>query len=495
MELEEKSRILANAARRRLISFCETINPSWETVWFHEHIADILQDAYEKVQRKEKVRIILSIPPRHGKTQLASIYFPAWALGNDPNLRFILSTYGSDLSEVNGRKTRDIIASDAYGALFPNISLREDQKAKAKWVVSNREEDGTFKKEAGSYTAVGIGGAVTGIGGDVIIIDDPHKDRAEAESETMRENVWEYYKSTLYSRLEGHGAVIVIMQRWHDDDLVGRLLRDAEEKKAAGEPYDEWTEIKFPAIAEESDTVNGHTMRQVGEPLWPSKFPLEVLNNIRSNADPYNWASQYMQSPINRETQEFKESWFQYYDPMTLNGRYLRYHTIVDPAISQKKDADNTVVLTIAKEVNGPNFYRVREDAGKFTPSQTVELIFQHQTEYRSDVSIEMVQYQQALKYAVLEEQRKRQQYFVVKELKANADKRMRIRGLIPLYQAGVVYHLRTDREYERELLSFPGGKHDDRIDAMAYLQQAAYNTTTGPKTVKSSFKGYFAKR
>lgn len=482
-----KADIIVKAAQNRLISFCEIINPVWQTDWFHEHIANTLQNALERIRRGEKVRIILAIPPRHGKTQLSSIYFPAWALGKYPDMKFILSTYGMNLSEDNGRKTRDVISSDVYQSIFPHVKLRGDQKAKAKWVVTG----GTENVE-GSYTAVGIGTAVTGSGAQCILLDDPHKDRQEAESDTISDMVWEYYRSTLYSRLEGHGGVIIIMQRWNQKDLVARVLEESEKNKKAGEPYDEWEVIQFPAIAEKDEYINNVLVRKEGDPLWKSKFPLDVLHNIKSTQGTYHFASQYMQTPINRETQEFHEETFRYFDEEDLAGKYLRYYTLVDPAISQKKDADNTVVVTVAKEVNGPNIYRIREDAGHFTPAQTVDLIFVHQSQYLSEVHIETVQYQQALKYAVIEEQRKRGQYFVVKELKAKGDKKLRIRGLVPMYQAGVIWHRHADQAYESELLSFPNGKHDDRIDAMAYIQYAMDNTQTGITQARSKFKGYF---
>lgn len=431
-------------------------------MWFHELIASKLQEAVERVVRKEKARIILAIPPRHGKSQLSSIYFPAWALGKYPHLKFILSTYGAELSEKMGLQTRDVITNEIYQGIFPGIDLRQDQKAKAKWMTN----------KGGSYTAVGIGGAVTGIGADCVILDDPHKSREEAESETVRETVYEYYRSTLYSRLEGFGAVIVIMQRWHTDDLVGRLLEEQKRLKKSGEAYDDWEIINFPAVAEEDEP-----QRKAGEALWPSKFSTEVLANIRQTAGVYNWVSQYQQDPILQEAQLFRPHLFKYFEEEEIKGKYLRYYTLVDPAISQSRDADNTVVLTVAKEVNGPNWYRIREDAGKVTPSQTVDLIFLHQKEYQSQVFIETVAYQQALKYAVVERQKKDGIYFMVTEVKSQSNKGTRIQGLYPLYMAGVIYHRKSDTEYERELLSFPRGKHDDRIDVMATGLLAIPNT------------------
>lgn len=483
---EEKLAFLQEAAKSNLINFAELVKKGYQAEFFHELIGIILQEAAEKVKRKEKVRIILSVPPRHGKTELASTIFPAWALGKYPEMKFILSSYGADLSETIGMKTRDLINSEAYQFVFPGITLRPDVKAKAKW-MTNKD---------GSFTGVGMGTAVTGTGADIVIIDDPHKDRAEAESETVRESVWEYYRSTLYSRLEGYGAVIIIMQRWHTDDLVGKVKEESAKLKAAGGAYDEWEIINFPAIAEEDEYFRGQLIRKQGEALWPSKFPLDVLENIKQTSGIYNWVSQYMQDPIATEAQEFKEFYFKYFEEQELTHKRLRYYTLVDPAISQKTNADNTVVVTIAKEVDGPNIYRVREDAGHFTPEQTLQLIFAHQADYRSEVAIEVVQYQMALKYSVIEEQRKRQLYFTVHEIRSSTNKESRIRGLLPLYSAGVIHHRRGDVEYERELLSFPRGKRDDRIDAMSQWLLLNINTSGGSvKQYKPKWTGYGRKK
>jgi hypothetical protein len=450
---DEQMAFLQQAGRKSFMNFCEIVKEGYNAEWFHEFIGNILEKSLHQIARGEKVRIIMTIPPRHGKTELASVLFPAWALGTYPDMPFIISSYGAELSETNGLKTRDVINSDQYKFIFPDIKLRTDQKAKAKWMTN----------KGGSYTSVGIGTAVTGKGAKCILIDDPHKDRQEAESKVVRDTVWEYYRSTLYSRLEGFGGVIVVMQRWSQDDIVGRLMEEMARGKASGQPFDEWTVINFPAIADEDEYYEGKLLRKAGEPLWPSKFPIPVLENIRQTSGLYNWASQYQQDPILQEAQDFKINMFRYFNEEDLNGKYLRYYTLVDPAISQSSNADNTVVLTVAKEVNGPNIYRIKEDAGHFTPDQTVQLIMSHQSEYRSEVAIETVQYQQALKYSVIEEQRKRQVYFTVHELRSRTNKNERIKGLVALYEAGVIHHRHSDTEYERELLAWPRGRRDDR--------------------------------
>lgn len=453
------------------------MDKTYESTWFHQVIANTLTRAISNLKKKKKTRIILAIPPRCGKSYLASILFPSWALGNYPDMRFILSTYGADLSEKMGSKTRDMMNDAKYQRMFPQTQLRKDTKSKSHFMTT----------KGGAYTAVGIGGAITGIGSDVIIVDDPFKSRQEAESPTYQKLVWEYYRSTLYSRLEGYGVIIVIMQRWNDNDLVAKLLE--EQGKEGG---DQWEVINFPAIAIEDEKY-----RKEGEPLWESKFPIPVLDNIKQNVGTIAWNSQYQQDPIWAEDQDFKENMFKEYEEEELKGRNLRYYTICDPAISQKRSADNTVVLTVAKDLNSPNIYRIREDAGHFTPTQTVELIFKHQSQYNSEVFIETVAWQQALKYMIEEEQIGRQKYFTINEVRTNTNKEVRIKGLLPFYERGVIFHRHTDQAYEEELLKFPRGKRDDRIDAMAIAINSLDHTrkTAENRQFKIKWLGYGRKK
>ena len=462
---QEKLNFLRAAARNKLLNFCQIIDHKFEAHFFHEIIAEKLEHALDAIVNKKKARIILTVPPRHGKTQLTSINFSAWALGKHPELQFILSTYGAELSERIGMKTRDVIDSEQYQGIFPGISLRPDQKAKSKWQTN----------KGGSFTAVGIGGAITGIGGDIILVDDPHKDRAEAESELQRENVWQYFNSTLYSRLEGFGAVVLIMQRWHTDDLVGRLLEESERLKAAGQPYDEWEVINFPAIAEEDEYHNSQLVRKKGEALWPSKFPLDVLENIAAK-DVYNWSSQYLQDPILSVNQEFRKEMFKHYEEEHLVNRYLRYTTTVDPA-GYKKNSDDNVILTVGKEVNGENWYVVEITNGKMSPGEVIDAVFAHQARFKSDVYVEGVAYQSTLKWHIEERMRKQHVYFPIYEIRSRGAKEDRIRGLLPLYRLGVLWHRPHYVNLERQLLQFPRGKNDDIADALAMQLESVQNS------------------
>lgn len=402
-------------------------------------------------------------------------------MGKDSTTQVIVSSYSAELAEDFGQKTRDVMQHQNFQYIF-NSKLREDTQAKGRWMT----------EAGGSYTAVGVGGAITGRGFKIGIIDDPIKNREEAESETYRDKVWNWYTSTFYTRQEGNGAIILILTRWHTDDLAGRLLEKEEEDKKAGlTNYDQWEVIRFPAIAEENEEF-----RERGTALWPEKFNLETLENIRNTVGIYDWSSLYQQIPIIAEKQEFKKEWFRYFEEGDFDPKDLIYTTTIDPAISQDNKADNSVVTTIGKHRNKPYWYRIEETAGHFDPLQLIDIVFKHYEAYRGHVWLETVAYQKSLKYFLEEEMRRRQVYFNVYELKNTKKKEERIRGLIPLYRTNIIFHRRTDGEYERELLSFPFGKHDDRIDAMASQLEAviptAYIRPTPPPRQHSKTNAFY---
>lgn len=452
LSLEEKQ--IIQAGKYSLIDFSIIADRNYKPNWHHEKIADAL----EKVERGEIKRLLIQMPPRHGKSQLASINFPAWYLGRNPENEIITSSYSSDLATDFGSKTRDLVSYDVYKEIF-EVRLKQDEQNKAKWKTD----------KGGSYTSVGVGGSLTGRGADILIIDDPLKNREEAESETMRKKVWDWYTSTAYTRLEKNGAVIVIMTRWHLDDLAGRLL-DYEDH--GGE---HWEVISFPAIAEDDEDI-----RKKGEALWPKKYDLDALMNIKQNIGVYDWNALYQQNPINSETQEFKREWFKYFIDEDIANKDLDVYALVDLAIAEGKQADNTSVQVIGKNRLSPEIYKLEDLSGRLDPAQIIEYLFHLKEKYAfkfRKAGIESVGYQKSLMYFINEEQKRRQTYFDVVELKAVNSKESRIRGLIPMYKNGIIYHRNTDTEYENELLTFPLGRHDDRIDAMAYLQQVLENT------------------
>lgn len=464
---------VTSAVNRYLMPFCVAVDPTYQISWHHEAIALTLEKALEDLmERNISTNIILTVPPRHGKSDLTSQKFPAWALGKYPDIPIILASYAAEIAESFGQKTRDIMEREEFQAHF-NTRLRPDSKAKARWqTIKPGEADSEGEAEMvntknGGYTAAGVGGPITGRGFKIGIIDDPIKNRQDADSEVMRDTVWDWYKSTFRTRQEGAAIKIVIVTRWHQDDIVGRLLAQQEADKDAGEvDYDKWKVINFPAIAE-----NKEDHRNPGDPLWPEKFTLSQLTATKNALGPYDWEALYQQNPIPSEKQEFKKEWFTYYTPKDLKGKELEYMTTVDLAIGESNKDDETVITTVGKEKTKPDWYIVRSDAGHFTPGETIDHIFRHAKDFKSTVGLEVVQYQKALKYFIVEEQRKREMYFHIYELKRNQGtaKEIRIRGLIPLYVAGVIHHVKgVHQKLENQLLSFPQGRHDDHPDALA---------------------------
>lgn len=279
-------------------------------------------------------------------------------------------------------------------------------------------------------------------------------------------------------------GLVVHNTRWHMQDVAGHLEEQqaaAEEKHGKNGAFDKWEKMTFPAIAEEDEYIHGKLFRKAGEVLAPERFSLDDMERTKNAymATPggiSEWAALYMQTPIVNENAEFRRGWFKYYTADKLVGKKLYYTTFVDLAISQKKSADHTVVRTVAKEVDGPNWYLMEETAGIMDPLQTIDAIFHHYDLYRSKIYIESVGYQTALQYFVIKEQRERNIFFSVEEIKPGrvTRKEERIRGLIPLYRAGVIWHRKgEDDALETELLQFPKGRRDDRIDALSYGLQA----------------------
>ena len=440
------------SSREKLINFCLTYDKNYVVNWHHRALAEAL----ERVESGETKRLIIEMPPRHGKSQLASIYFPAWYLGRNPDKEIITCSYSADLAKDFGGKTRNVVKDAQYQNIF-GTRLQQDSTSKDKW----------HTQDGGSYTSVGVGGPITGRGANVLIIDDPLKNREEAESQVMRDKIWDWYTSTAYTRLEKDAAVIVITTRWHMDDLVGRL------KDREGKGGDQWETVRFPAISTDNRA------------LWPEKYDLKALDQIKKTIGVYDWNALYQQKPISSETQEFHKSEFRYFTDEEVQHKDFYYYAMVDPAVSQKETADNSAIVVVAKEKTAPEIYIVDVIAGKFTPGRLVDEMFLLKAKYKQRlirVGIETVAFQQSMMFWLTEEMRKREKYFEIVELRAKNKKEIRIRGLKPMYEAEVIFHRTTYHELEEELLTFPNGLHDDRIDALAYIQQVLKPTKSSKK-------------
>lgn len=435
-------------AQNELIPFCGFVK-KYDASWLHREIARQL----ERVEKGEVKRLMLFVPPRHGKSELGSIMFPAWYLGKHPEKEIITSSYSAELAQDFGYKTRNLVDTQEYKELF-NTKLRDDSKSKSKWLT----------EEGGGYTAVGVGGAITGRGADLLIIDDPIKNREEAESLTIREKVWSWYTSTAYTRLEKDAAVILILTRWHQDDLAGRLL------KAREEGGDKWEVVKFPAIA-----TRDELFRREGEALWTDKYNIDALNQIKNTVGVYDWSALYQQEPVSSESQEFKQEFFQYRTMDQVLALDTRNTLTIDTAISQKASADYTgFCLNFTDRENKWNFKAWKS---KISPLELIDTLFTLWDTFRLEViGIEKTIYLQAIKPFLDEEMRKRNKFLNIVELQHNQTaKETRIRALLPRYQSHSIFHITGQcADLEDEMVTFPKGIHDDTLDATAYQLQIA---------------------
>lgn len=301
---------LTELAHDSLLAYSALLNPDYE---IPEHIATIAR-VLEQVDRGELKRVIITIPPRHGKSMLCSQYFPAWYLGRNPDKYLITSTYGQDLSDDFGRKVRDQLESPEFKAVFPTCKIRKDSRAAARFETDL----------GGTYFGVGAGGPIVGRGAYLLLIDDPTKNREEADSTTYRDRLINWYGSVAYTRLMSGGAVVVIMTRWHEEDLVGHLI--------AKNSHENWTHIDLPALDESTNTA-----------LWPEKYSVEDLHRIRSTVLEYDWHCLYQQNPVPRDGVIFKPDWL----PSGCADEHAVKFMAADLAISKRETADDSAICTM----------------------------------------------------------------------------------------------------------------------------------------------------
>jgi predicted phage terminase large subunit-like protein len=322
---------------------------------FDEHLMQVAR--YVETGGKEGIAFLISeMPPRHGKTFTLSRFFPTWFLGRNPDARVMTVSYGQSLADKNSRLARNLIPSPWYQAVFPDVQLDTQSKAVNAWNLEGHE---------GGMDALGVLGASTGKGANLLVCDDLVAGRDEAESEVIRERTWDAFNDDLMTRLEPGGAVVLNATRWHVDDPTGRVLKHFKEIYG-----DKMVRLRFPAIAEEDDVLG----RNVGEALWPERYPIEVLRTTEARMSAtgglYSWSALYQQSPVFHEGGLFK---YAYFDPLVNNPPEILYAwRFWDLAMSSRDTADFTVGVKIGQAVDGHYYVldvaRKRIDWGEVTP-------------------------------------------------------------------------------------------------------------------------------
>jgi hypothetical protein len=284
----------------------------------------------EAVKRREIKRLMIFVRPRIGKSELASIRFPTWCLGDEPNLKLVVASYGADLASDFGRKAKQVTQTQEYKNIFPNFKLSSDKREGGNWETN---------VGGGMYT-VGVGGALTGKGYDIGIIDDPVKDRLEAESVVTQQRIIDWYTSTFYTRKQSQdSAIILMMTRWNTNDLAGYLL------KAQEQGGDKWDVLTIPAIDEMGNEI-----------IWPGKWDKGYIQKEKENISPKDWAALYQQDPIASSSNIFKMADLRYFllsdfekAEGILKKEDLRCIISVDPAFSTSSSSDDAVAIAVGK--------------------------------------------------------------------------------------------------------------------------------------------------
>lgn len=437
-------------AAESLIAFTEYTFSRYRTAPHHRLIAEQL----ERVERGEIDRLMLLVPPRHGKSELASKRFPAFFLGRQPHKQFISVSATGDLASDFGREVRNIIGSPEYRSLF-DTALAEDSQAKGKWHTT----------EGGIYYAVGIGGSVLGRGADAILIDDPYASMEDAMSEVTRKNVWEWYTGTAYNRLMPGGSIVVINHRMHEDDLSGMLLA---QQVAGG---DKWEVVELPAISEKE------------EALWPEAYPIEALHRIRRNTLPRFWSALYQQRPAPEEGDYFKAAWLKTYTTVPPKDQ-LAIYGASDYAVTAD-GGDYTVHVVVGVDPDG-HMYLLDLYRKQAASDEWVEAFCSLVKEWKPR---EWAEEQGQIKAGVgpfLERmQRERHAYVYRRDFPVRSDKAVRaqsIRGRMALDGLYVPQAAPWLADLRSELLTFPAGKHDDQVDALGLIGQLLDTISAGNK-------------
>lgn len=428
--------------------------------FFAEDYHYLLADKLKGVLSWKTKRLMINIPPRHGKSELITKCFPVWAFGNNPTLEIIATSYSATLAQGFSSEARDYYNSETYQKIFPRADkIHDSQNTKDHW-----------KLESGwKYYSTGSGGAITGIGANCFIIDDPLKPD-EVDSDIKRIGINDWYENTVTSRLNNPktDSIIIIMQRLHDNDLCGYLKEKMEQW--VGE---DWDIVSLPAINEDefSDTLScGREIKlEEDKPLFPSKFTPFILQDIKQ-VNPLVFNCQWMQNPISKENQEFHEEWFNYYDELPKESG--RVFTTVDPAFSKSKRADESVITTV--KFIQDNMYILEQTAWKYDPAELEDKMLYHIKKWNPEsIWVEAIAAQVTISFSLKRRLAKEQIFStVIEEIRQKQDKNAKIRALIPLFRNGLIHHKRDMWEFEAQLLKFPRWRHDDRIDC---TQMALY--------------------
>jgi len=438
--------------------------------------------AFERVARGELKRLIINMPPRHTKSEFASYLLPAWFLGNYPGKKVIQTSHTAELAVGFGRKVRNLVDQDVYTTVFPGVGLQADSKAAGRWATN----------AGGDYFAIGVGGAVTGKGADLLIIDDPHSEQEAALAEInpdIYDKTYEWYTSGPRQRLQPGGSIVIVMTRWSKRDLTGQVLKSAAQR--GGE---EWEVIEFPALLPS------------GNPLWPEFWSLKELAALKEELPNSKWQAQYQQNPVSESSAIVKREWWQIWekdDPPNCDFTLMAW----DTAFEKSQRSDYSALTTWGV------FYHP-DDTGISQANIILLNAFRDRMEFPRLKQEAIDQYKEWDPDSVIIE-KKASGAPLIYEMRAMGipvqeftpskgnDKISRLNAVSDLFASGRVWAPNTQwaEEVIDEVASFPAGEHDDYVDsvslALMRFRKGGYLRTNldEPEEIpqfKRRFEGYY---
>ena len=425
------------------LDFIEHVYPGYIIGAHHRRLAKIFEDVANGIKR----RVIVNIAPRHGKSELISYLAPAWYLGKFPHKKVIMASHTADLAVNFGRRVRNLVGSDAYHDIFPQVELQADSKSASRWGTNFN----------GEYFAIGVGGALAGRGADLFIIDDPH---SEQEAKLGRADVflpaWEWFQSGPIQRLMPGGSIIIVMTRWSKLDLTGQVVNQMIKTEGA----DEWEVVEFPAIIEDAEGNE--------KPLWPEFWSLEELQAKRAVLDVRYWNAQYMQNPVSEEGALLKREWWQIWEKET--PPQCEFIIMALDAAQEKTNRSDYNALTtwgvfFNEETNNYNIILLNCIKQRLEFPELKDLCIQEYKEWEPDAFIVEKKSNGAALY-----QEMRRMGIPVGEFTPGKgqDKISRVNAISDLVRSGIVWvpDYRWARELVEECNDFPSGQNDDLVDS-----------------------------
>lgn len=501
-ELAQRELERRELMRRRLIYYIKEMQPGYMPGWVHQDICRKLEKFMRDIEEEKSPRLMIFVPPRHGKSEIASKNFPSWVLGHHPDWPIISTSYAQSLPLGFSRWVRDRLDSREYKAVFPGTSIRSDARGIEEWQT----------EAGGGFIAAGVGTGITGKGFKLGIVDDPIKDQEEASSETIRNNTFEWYQAVFRSRAAPGAGILFINTRWHHDDPAGRLLDIEEELRKAGVPNHElenWTVISYPAIAEGDEylmrdgsivenPINPEEalrlLRRKGDALHPERYPVNELRKIKNSYTSSMWASLYQQRPTPQEGDYFHKRDFVF---RGYNPDYLPLMTVfmtADYAITKKQRSDYTTLGVFALDWND-NLWLIEMRRGRWGTYEIAQNITQMVEVYKPQVYAGEQGAIHAAVWPVVENALAEKRLYIATSdrMVPVTDKEVRARPLQARMQRrkfifGNPNEIKPDvyEIIEREMLQFPNGKHDDTVDCCAWAARLALDLSTPKEPFKN---------